>query len=44
MLVGNQDSDTISVFSIGSDGRLCLVNQVEFETPVCIKFIKNQEC
>lgn len=41
LLSGNQDSDSISVFRMGHDGRLSLVDRVQFPTPVCIRFINS---
>lgn len=38
VLVGNQDSDCIQVFSILKDGRLSPFSRSDFPTPVCIKF------
>lgn len=38
VLAGNQESDTIVVFSIGRDGRLAEKQRVGFPSPVCIRF------
>ncbi|MGM9521152.1 MAG: lactonase family protein [Oscillospiraceae bacterium] len=39
LLVGNQDSDTISVFEILRDGQLEPRGTAEFPSPVCIRFL-----
>ena len=38
VLVGNQDSDNITVFGIGPDGELSKVRTFETGSPVCIRF------
>lgn len=38
LLVGNQDSDTISIFEIQENGQLMFMSQIDFPTPVCIRF------
>ena len=40
VLVGNQDSDTINVFSIGSNGHLTMTSQMQTGSPVCIRFFQ----
>ena len=40
LLVGNQDSDTIVTFAIQQHGKLKVVSETAFPTPVCIKFFK----
>lgn len=40
VLVGNQDSDIISVFAIESTGQLRMVNQFQTGSPVCIRFLQ----
>ena len=37
-LVGNQDSDNITTFRLGADGRMSVVSVTAFPTPVCIRF------
>ena len=41
--VGNQDSDNIAVFSIGKDGSLMLSETIPFPSPVCIRFLEEEE-
>lgn len=40
VLVGNQESDGLTVFEIGKDGGLTEKNRVDFPSPVCIRFFK----
>lgn len=39
LLVGNQDSDCITVFSIDANGMLEQINSIDFPSPVCIRFM-----
>jgi len=39
VLVGNQDSDDITIFAITETGALHLVNQFHTGSPVCIRFL-----
>ena len=41
--VGNQDSDNIAVFSVGKDGSLMLSETIPFPSPVCIRFLEEEE-
>ena len=40
LLAENQDSDNITVFAIGEDGRLTKQESYAFGSPVCIRFFK----
>lgn len=40
IIVGNQDSDSITTFEIMEDGCISEVYNVEFPSPVCIKFLE----
>ncbi len=40
LLAGNQDSDTIAVFDVVEDGCLAFRRNVDFPTPVCIRFLR----
>ena len=41
VLIGNQDSDTIAVCRIQENGALCWIRNLDFPTPVCIRFLKD---
>ncbi len=41
LLVGNQDSNLITVFRIAADGKLDKISDWETGSPVCIKFFKS---
>lgn len=36
LLVGNQESNSITIFSIGKDGKLTEKSHIAFPSPVCI--------
>ena len=38
LLVGNQESDSIVVFTLAADGGLREVRRTDFPSPVCIRF------
>lgn len=40
LLAENQDSDNITVFAIGADGRLTKGETYDFGSPVCIRFFQ----
>ena len=41
VVIGNQDSDTIAVCRIQENGALCWIRNLDFPTPVCIRFLKD---
>lgn len=41
LLVGNQESNSITVFSIGKDGKLTEKSHIAFPSPVCIQFLES---
>lgn len=38
VLVGNQDSDSIEIFTVSENGSLLPCARADFPTPVCLKF------